>query len=262
MKRAATSIVPNLPSKHIKTAIMKADGTRDVLSEFRPIHTQQEHKFPKSMSDYTSDRSVLKFFSRSKDASVRILSNFSEHPVSVSGFSYATGEHAFQSEKFLRLAKGATAERSIVLTAQSDKVKVAEGPLEAKRCGGKSEAKGLLLTIEEQGKWGKGFMIVQKEICNYKLNNYPECRALLEQHPTHYLLHQENREGDPGWGGRIKDGALVGKNKLGVVWTNACQQLAGWLATDCLFKNSGAATKSRVVSTTNSNSMRSIKTAH
>ena len=38
--------------------------------------------------------------------------------------------------------------------------------------------------------------------------------------------------------------------------------LAGWLATDCLFKNSGAATKSRVVSTTNSNSMRSIKTAH
>ena len=34
------------------------------------------------------------------------------------------------------------------------------------------------------------------------------------------------------------------------------------LATDCLFKNSGAATKSRVVSTTNSNSMRSIKTAH
>ena len=36
----------------------------------------------------------------------------------------------------------------------------------------------------------------------------------------------------------------------------------GRLATDCLFKNSGAATKSRVVSTTNSNSMRSIKTAH
>ena len=39
-------------------------------------------------------------------------------------------------------------------------------------------------------------------------------------------------------------------------------RLAGWLATDCLFKNSGAATKSRVVSTTNSNSIRSIKTAH
>ena len=35
-----------------------------------------------------------------------------------------------------------------------------------------------------------------------------------------------------------------------------------WLATDCLFKNSGAAIKSRVVSTTNSNSIRSIKTAH
>ena len=34
------------------------------------------------------------------------------------------------------------------------------------------------------------------------------------------------------------------------------------LATDCLFKNSGAATKSCVVSTTNSNSIRSIKTAH
>ena len=32
----------------------------------------------------------------------------------------------------------------------------------------------------------------------------------------------------------------------------------GWLATGCLFKNSGAATKSRMVSTTNGNSMRSI----
>ena len=38
--------------------------------------------------------------------------------------------------------------------------------------------------------------------------------------------------------------------------------LAGWLATGCLFKNGGAATKSHVVSTTNSNSIRSIKTAH
>ena len=38
---------------------------------------------------------------------------------------------------------------------------------------------------------------------------------------------------------------------------------AGWLAgTGCLFKNGGAATKSRVVSTTNSTSIRSIKTAH
>ena len=34
------------------------------------------------------------------------------------------------------------------------------------------------------------------------------------------------------------------------------------LAIGCLFKNGGAATKSRVVSTTNSNSIRSIKTAH
>ena len=170
---------------------------------------------------YTSDRSVLKFFSRSKDASVRILSNFSKHRVSVSGFSYASGEHAFQSEKFLRLANDATAERSRVLTAQSDKVKLAEGPLEAKRCGGKSKAKGLLLTTEEQKKWGKVSMIVQAEICKYKFNNYPECRVLLEQHPTHYLLHQENRGKEPVWGGRIKDGALVGKNKLGVVWMKA-----------------------------------------
>ena len=170
---------------------------------------------------YTSDRSVLKFFSRSKDASVRILSNFSKHRVSVSGFSYASGEHAFQSEKFLRLANDATAERSRVLTAQSDKVKLAEGPLEAKRCGGKSKAKGLLLTTEEQKKWGKVSMIVQAEICKYKFNNYPECRELLEQHPTHYLLHQENRGKEPVWGGRIKDGALVGKNKLGVVWMKA-----------------------------------------
>ena len=38
--------------------------------------------------------------------------------------------------------------------------------------------------------------------------------------------------------------------------------LAGWLATGRLFKNGGAAIKSRVVSTTNSNTMCSVKTAH
>ena len=46
--------------------------------------------------------------------------------------------------------------------------------------------------------------------------------------------------------------------------TMSTGRFAGWLATGCLFKNCGAATKSRVVSTTNSNSIRSInlKTAH
>ena len=39
-----------------------------------------------------------------------------------------------------------------------------------------------------------------------------------------------------------------------------CSQL--WLATGCLLKHGGAATKSCVVSTTNSNSIRSVKTAH
>ena len=48
----------------------------------------------------------------------------------------------------------------------------------------------------------------------------------------------------------------AGTNPAG--WLAGCQ----WLATGCLFKNGGAATENRVVSTTNINSIRSIKTAH
>ena len=56
----------------------------------------------------------------------------------------------------------------------------------------------------------------------------------------------------------------LGRSGSSFLGTEPFGWLAGWLATGWLFKNryGGAATKSRVVSTTNSNAIRSIKTAH
>jgi len=168
---------------------------------------------------FSENKEILRFYSKSKDTKVRILSNFSPYEVNISGFQYKTGEHAFQSEKFLRIAANTTnSERKKLLLEQSLKIKQANTPLEAKQFGGKSKTKGFMLTINEREIWENKCLNVQNEICNYKFHNYVDCRTLLQSYPEHYLLHQENRGKQPIWGGRIKNGVLIGQNKLGIIW--------------------------------------------
>ena len=40
-----------------------------------------------------------------------------------------------------------------------------------------------------------------------------------------YFLHQENRSRKPFWGGRMKDGILIGENKLGFIMEAVAQIL-------------------------------------
>jgi opacity protein-like surface antigen len=40
-----------------------------------------------------------------------------------------------------------------------------------------------------------------------------------------YFLHQENRSRKPFWGGRVTDGILIGKNKLGLIMEEVAQNL-------------------------------------
>ncbi len=97
---------------------------------------------------------------------------------------------------------------------------------EVKKMGGK---KGLLLNGDEIKQWEKISVEVQKEICQWKFNNYEEVREDLKKSADKILVHpamrcSEEKIVDKIWEGRgvICDGKVVilGKNLLGKIWMN------------------------------------------
>lgn len=94
-----------------------------------------------------------------------------------------------------------------------------------KKIGGK---RGLLLTNSELHLWANISIIVQKEICKYKCENYDEVKEDLLKSGNKILIHpamrcsEENLERTKIWEGKgiIKDGIVVvlGKNMLGNIW--------------------------------------------
>lgn len=162
----------------------------------------------------------LKFNSRSKNG--RALSNFADIMVRVNNRLYKSGEHAFQGEKYLAAAKNTqNSKRKDDLLAYARKFQ-GEDPefktaREAKKAGGKS---GLRLTPDELEEWNKKTgERVQYDISRYKLRNSPEVKKTLNKYSDYVLLHQDNRakESTP-WSGRLKDGQIIGENKLGKIW--------------------------------------------
>lgn len=156
---------------------------------------------------------IAKFNSTSKYG--KELSNFAELPVEINGIKYPTGEHAFHGEKY-RSASATNEERNNQLLEHAARFQDTEmTPKDAKRMGGK---KGMKLDASEIDHWNNcGAEDVQKMICKYKYDTYESVRKVLVDHSE--FLHQENRANDKTiWGGRIKDGVLIGQNKLGLIW--------------------------------------------
>ena len=81
------------------------------------------------------------------------------------------------------------------------------------------EKQGLILTDEEIKIWNDISIYVQYKICKYKYDTDEDIKKLLNENINSYFLHQENRANKQSiWGGRIKEGELIGNNKLGKVW--------------------------------------------
>lgn len=174
--------------------------------------------------------SYIKFFSKSKDERVRVLSNFAELDVVLGDKHYKSGEHAFQSEKYIcaaGLARG-DEERKEKLKNHVKKIEACPLAELAKQLGSKS--KGMKMTEAECKEWNKSSIYIQFKICESKLKRHECVRELLRDHHTYGMvdgaepvlfLHQENRGKAPYWGGRIdkKTGELIGKNMLGEIWS-------------------------------------------
>jgi len=175
---------------------------------------------------------VANFFSGKKE--YRTLSNFWENDVAIvcNGIIriYESGEHCFHGEKYFRLGEICEdEERKNVLLAYGQKfLKTSSTSItcaQAKKMGGK---RGFLLNNAELQQWDHISIQVQKEICTWKMENYPEVRNDLAKSCNKILVHpalrcsEERLEKTRLWEGKgvIIDGKIriLGKNMLGKLW--------------------------------------------
>jgi ribA/ribD-fused uncharacterized protein len=162
---------------------------------------------------------IYQFYSKSADCDDfqlglpgwrKMLSNFAVVPegITVKGRRFPTVEHAFQGAKFEYtnrpdLVELFTCEGSIKTAAN------------AKKAGGR---KGMSkeYTALQIDKWALNCDQVMKDALKARFEVDPDFRRILgavaDSGAT--LLHYEGR-GGKYWGGRVKNGEIVGLNKLG-----------------------------------------------
>lgn len=161
----------------------------------------------------------LKFNSRSKIG--RCLSNFSNYQIHKKNKIFITGEHCFHYMKYYYCSKDTTVNRKKELLKYASNFEgidtIYYDAKNAKKAGGK---KGLLLLDEELINWNKFISEkVQKKICKYKAKNYIEIKKILIENKDKILIHQDNFSNSKTiWGGKVKDGKIIGNNKLGKIW--------------------------------------------
>jgi ribA/ribD-fused uncharacterized protein len=168
---------------------------------------------------------MIHFFDRKKE--YRSLSNFWEGEVEVQGRRYASGEHCFHGEKFMRISELVEDEKRKQVLREygasfSDNHLTAR---EVKKRGGKG---GLTLSDHELFLWERESPKVQWEICTYKFQHYEEVRKDLIRSGNNILIHpalrcNEEKTRSKIWEGKgivHTDGRIevIGGNKLGNIW--------------------------------------------
>jgi len=184
------------------------------------------------MSKKILSDNVVNFFGKKEE--YKSLSNFWIGDVYIFDhydglvFSYESGEHCFHGEKYRRvgaLCKNEDRKRQLLEYSSKFMKPSYKSPSEVKKMGGK---RGLLLTNEELKLWSSISIDVQKEICDWKFENYEEVRNDLIKSGSKILVHpamrcSEDKLKDRIWegkavvdsNGRIK---VLGGNLLGKIW--------------------------------------------
>ena len=160
---------------------------------------------------------ILQFYSRSApkdDLGLgipewrKMLSNFSPVPggVPVGGRRFPSVEHAFQAAKFEHTDRPDLMEKFTCAGSMTAE--------EAKKAGGRKgmTKDGAALRTDE---WARECDQVMKDALEARFDVDPEFRRILEAVADSgaTLLHFER--GGGYWGGKVKDGQIVGENMLG-----------------------------------------------
>ena len=173
---------------------------------------------------------VTIFNSKSKDVNIRVLSNFYINDFMVDDIVYSSGEQCFHHQKFKILSKLSNdGARQKILATHAAKILTLETPSEAKKMGGKS---GLVLSSVEQKSWSIRAGEIQRQISMAKLKTIESLSTILSKTGTKMLLHQENRASKKSrWGGRLKEGVIIGQNELGKIWMELRTNLSSSVTT-------------------------------
>jgi len=188
-------------------------------------------------SDNKSDKKILEkevvnFFYKKEEC--RSLSNFWECDIIIvdkdgNERKYESGENCFHGEKYVRIGELCENEdrKNKLLEYGKKFIKMEDRKLsgvEGKRMGGK---KGFKLNDEELELWSRISIIVQNEICKYKIENYEEVRMDLFKTKGKVLIHPAMRCSEDKlkykiWEGKgvVVDGKveILGRNMLGNIW--------------------------------------------
>ena len=167
------------------------------------------------------------------------LSNFSSHSIEIRDNQetrkYQTGEHCFHGEKYILVSQHiSNLERKEKLLTYGKKFQEPsdfDSPILVKRAGGKN---GFTLNSEELEIWDTLNVDVQKKICLYKIENYPEIKEELLKTQDKVLIHPALRVSitkvkNRKWEGRLveEDGnkKIIGGNMLGNIWMELRSQI-------------------------------------
>jgi predicted NAD-dependent protein-ADP-ribosyltransferase YbiA (DUF1768 family) len=169
---------------------------------------------------------VKTFYHKSKDP-VQLLSNFVGRVSHQHGM--ALPEVVFQVSKFESVVASldSTSSRKHLLDAHIAKLAACEDPVMAKMMGGKGK-NGFKLFPDELKVWTELCIQRQDEICRRKFMEDPNVQKVLADSQGFYLVHLASRAKESDiWGGRVKDGKLIGQNKLGEAWMRLRDEMLG-----------------------------------
>lgn len=163
-------------------------------------------------------KSIYQFYSRSKDLKElpieewrKRLSNFYMYKkgIKIGEHKYLSVEHYYQSQKYAILGFEDLAE---LFTLKQNKYKTS---LDAKRGGNRKTMEKYNLTLPKE--WTTRRNIVMEYAVKEKVKQDDITKQILILTKNHPLVHFE-RCPNSYWGAKVKDGKIIGFNKLGKIF--------------------------------------------
>ena len=138
------------------------------------------------------------------------MSNFTKSHIEYDGRVFPSVEHAFAYAKY-KHSSGTGPD----FTISGDHANTFGGDIKKLHGRKHMQSIGCVLNVE---RFDEVKEQVMRDLIASRVKHDADFRRILRPLQTsHTIIHQENRGRNPYWGGRIKDGELVGKNVLGKI---------------------------------------------
>lgn len=199
----------------ILAELVLKDDNLEIISRFRPTFIDcikknikdilTFHPTYKRALDIMREFECILFFSKGKNMSQKILSNFQETPIAYKNVIFPSVENAFQAAKFLYSDHPQMFENVRIMT-----------PKEAKSFGSKASMKknNVHLTTSD---WNANKTEIMKKLIAIRFREDNSFRKIVvSARKTNRILYHFERSG-AYWGGHFKNGEFVGQNILGKI---------------------------------------------